>query len=147
MRATVASRISRGVTPPRRISAARARASWSSSRASIDKTLYTMSRLHHEQALVGQGLAGLPDARASLLQRLGRGRVGHPEVGRQAEGLALHRGDADRLQQVGDEVLVGLDHLAVRRLLADAAGAGGIDVEGPFRLMAVEARSDGHPSE
>src|SRR3546814_2553503 len=81
------------------------------------------------------------DVCSSDLQRLGRGRVGHPEVRRQAEGLALHRGDTDRLQPVGDEVLVGADHLAVACLLADAAGAGGIDIEGALR------RSEEHTSE
>src|SRR3546814_5690845 len=80
MRAMVAFRISRGVTSPRRISAARARASWSSSRASIDKGCSVGLRSLSER------FAGLADARARFLQRLGRGRVGHPEVRRQAEG-------------------------------------------------------------
>src|SRR3546814_12953282 len=135
MRAMVAFRISRGVTSPRRISAARARASWSSSRASIDKGCSVGLRSLSER------FAGLADARARFLQRLGRGRVGHPEVRRQAEGLALHRGDTDRLQQVGDDVLVGAAPLAVGCLLADAAGAGGSDIEGALRLLPVEARA------
>src|SRR3546814_18451207 len=118
MRAMVAFRISRGVTSPRRISAARARASWSSSRASIDKGCSVGLRSLSER------FAGLADARARFLQRPGRGRVGHPEVRRQAAGLALHRGETDRLQPVGDEVLSGAEYLAVRCLLDAAPGAG-----------------------
>src|SRR3546814_11969932 len=116
MRAMVAFRISRGVTSPRRISAARARASWSSSRASIDKCCSVGLRSLSER------FAGLADARARFLPRLGRGRVGHTEARRQAAGLALALGDTDSLPQVGDEHTVGAYHVAAGCLVSGAAG-------------------------
>src|SRR4051812_38419110 len=62
-----------------------------------------------------QCLAGADDPRAGFLQRLGRGRVGDAEVGREAEGRALHRGDTFRFQQIGHEIVVGRDLLAFLR--------------------------------
>src|SRR6185437_17074719 len=84
-------------------------------------------------ACFGQGLAqrraGALDAAAGLAQRLGRGGVGDAEMGRQAEGHALHHRDALGGEQVLDEVRVVLDRLALGRALAERAGAGRIDIE------------------
>jgi hypothetical protein len=48
---------------------------------------------------------------------------------RQSEGGAVHDRDTLGFQQILDEILVGLDCLAGRRLLAERPGAGGIDAK------------------
>ena len=69
---------------------------------------------------------------------VGRGRVGDAQVRAEAEGRTVHGGDALGLQQLGDEILVGLEHLAGGRGLAHRLGAGRIDVECPLGHRAFE---------
>ena len=57
---------------------------------------------------------------------------------RQAEGRAVHHRDPFGLEQVADEILVGLDRLALGRPLAEQPGAGRIDVERAFRPRAIQ---------
>ena len=57
---------------------------------------------------------------------------------RQPERGAMHDRDPLGLQQVFDEILVGPDQLAVRRLLAQRPGAGRIDIERTVGPVAVQ---------
>src|SRR4051812_12800156 len=68
------------------------------------------------------------DAAAGILEVLGLGRIGDPERRPEAERRSLHHRDAFGLEQLGDEVLVIAELVAVRRRLADRAGAGRIDI-------------------
>src|SRR5271165_5656953 len=70
----------------------------------------------------GQRLQSLPqlggellDLLARLFELLQRSRVRDAEVRAQAEGAAVHNGDALLLQKRSDKILVGLDHGARRR--------------------------------
>src|SRR3984957_3591612 len=58
------------------------------------------------------------DAFAGIFEVGGLGGVGDTECRAQAERRALHHRDAFGFQQLRDEVLVVLDHLARRRSLA-----------------------------
>ena len=80
----------------------------------------------------------LLDLLARLFELLERRRVGDAEVRALAEGGSVHDGDALRIQKLGDEILVVLDHLARRRFPADRARAGRIDIERAFRLRALQ---------
>src|SRR5271157_1962991 len=79
----------------------------------------------------------LLDLPAGLLELIERRGVGDAEIGPQAEGAAVHHGDAFLVQKLGDEVLVGRDHSSRRRLLADRPRAGRIDIERAFQLRAL----------
>src|SRR2546430_9144899 len=79
------------------------------------------------------------DPAAGLFEVLGLGRIGNAERRRRAEGRALHHRDAFRLQQLGDEILVGLELLARWRRSADRARARGIHVERAVGFRAVDA--------
>ena len=99
-------------------------------------------KMRHGVALpakVAQRSAGALDAAAGFLEDIGRGGVGDAEGRTLAERRALHHRQALGLEQVVHEVGVVLDHLAVRRLLADRAGARRIDVERALRPRALEA--------
>ena len=85
-----------------------------------------------------QGGAGVDDAPAGLLERLGRGGVGDTKARRNPERLALDHGDPLHFEQIGHEVGIGFDLLAVGRGLADDAGAGRIDLERPDRALASQ---------
>ena len=54
----------------------------------------------------------LLDLLARLFELLERRRIGDAEVRALAEGGSVHDGDAFRVQKLGDEVLIGFDHLA-----------------------------------
>src|SRR5689334_9017352 len=73
--------------------------------------------------LLSQCGAGALDAAAGFLEEVGRGRVGDAEGRTLAERRTLHHRQALRFEQVVHEVGVVADRLAVRRLLADRAGA------------------------
>src|SRR6202011_2753763 len=88
---------------------------------------------------VSQVAAKALDAFAGVFEIGGLGGVGDPERRAKPERRALHHGDALRLQELGDEILVVADHLAGRRSLADGTGAGRIDVEGALRPRAIDA--------
>src|SRR5271166_5691224 len=92
--------------------------------------------------LGGQRAAGAIDARTGLAQHVGRGRVGDPEMRREAKRGAVHHRHARHLQQIADEILVVLYRLAGRRSLAYDAGAGRIDVERALGPRTEQAR---HP--
>src|SRR3954467_4441682 len=57
-----------------------------------------------------ESLAGPLDAAAGFLDQIGARRIGDAKSRRQAEGLALHHRDADRLEKIADEIRVGADH-------------------------------------
>src|SRR5581483_5810050 len=79
------------------------------------------------------------DPRTRLLKRAGRGGVGDAERRADAEWRALHHRHPLRLEELGDEILVGLECLAGRRGLADRARAGRIDVESVLRPRTLQA--------
>src|SRR5262245_44084092 len=79
------------------------------------------------------------DALAGVFEVRGLGRIGDAEGRSQAKRRTLHDGDALGFQKLGDKVLVIAEHLAGRRLLADGAGAGRIDIERAFRTRTVDA--------
>src|SRR5262249_59656699 len=79
------------------------------------------------------------DAPTRFLHVFGLGRIRDAERGTEAERRSLHHRYALRLQQLGDEILVG-DKLATgRRGSAHRAGARRIDVEGALGLGATDA--------
>ena len=57
-----------------------------------------------------------------------------------AKGVAMHHRDALGREQVFDEILVGLDDLALRRFLAKEPGTGRVDVERSLRQRAMQPR-------
>src|SRR6266446_5558351 len=79
------------------------------------------------------------DAPTGFFQIFGPGRVGDAERRAGAECGALHHGDPFGVEQLGDEVLVGLQPFAGRRQLADRPAAGRIDIERALRLRAGDA--------
>src|SRR5690606_4025663 len=78
------------------------------------------------------------DALAGIRQLVYGCRIGDAEEGRETECRAMHNGNAFRLDQREREVFVALDHLAIRRCLADAAFAGRIDIEGTLGRRAFQ---------
>src|SRR6266851_8026746 len=95
--------------------------------------------LHDRSRDLAQISAEALDALAGVLQRRGGGGVGNAEGRAVTERRSLHHRDAFRFQELGDEILVGLERLAGRRLLADRAGAGRKHVERALRLRADDA--------
>ena len=69
------------------------------------------------------------DARAGILQEARCRGVADPKMRRQTEGRTVHASHAFRLQERGDEILVGLDGLAVRCRLAQGPCDRRIDIE------------------
>src|SRR5215207_3679404 len=95
-----------------------------------------------------QGPAEALDALAGVLQQRVGGGIRDAQVRAEAEGRAVHRRDALALEELGDEVLVGLEGLAGRGLAPDGLGTGWIDVERALRhgglqvLRLIEHRDD-----
>src|SRR5205823_15064320 len=79
------------------------------------------------------------DSTAGLLEVLGLRRIGNAERRPGSERGTLDHRDALGLQELGDEVLVGLQLLARRRGTADRPRARGIDVERAVRLRTADA--------
>src|SRR6185312_15797310 len=90
----------------------------------------TAPQSRRESRRLGERLARPLDAAAGFLDQVGARRIGDAKSRRQAEGLALNHRDADRFEKIGHEIGIAADRAAVRRLLADGAGAGRIDIEG-----------------
>src|SRR5438132_2401860 len=99
--------------------------------------------LGNRAALASFGLSQIAaealDAAAGLFEVLGLGRVGDAERRPEAERRTLHHRNAFGLEQLGDEILIVAELLAVRRSLADRAGAGRIDVERALGARALDA--------
>src|SRR5690606_33752184 len=75
-----------------------------------------------ETGQLAQRRAEALDAVAGFLEQgLGSG-VGNAEIRPEAECRAMHHRDALLLEQAGDEILVGFDHLSGRQLAADQPG-------------------------
>src|SRR5690606_30455322 len=96
--------------------------------------------------LMNRDLCALPqfrrealDAPAGLPEQRLRGGVGNAEIGSKAEGSPVDDGHALCFQELRDKILVVFDHLAGRRLPADDAGTGRIDVERALRRGAVDS--------
>src|SRR5690349_11956365 len=98
-----------------------------------------LTRLLYDAFRLPQIAAEALDALAGIFKVACLGRVGDAEGGAKAEGRTLHDGDAFGFQELGDKILVVAEYLAGRRLLADGAGAGWIDVERAFRTRTVDA--------
>lgn len=58
------------------------------------------------------------DAVARVFEQFRLRRIGNAEVGAEAEGRAVHHGHALLMQELGDELFVGRQHLAALGLFA-----------------------------
>src|SRR5262249_61785108 len=78
------------------------------------------------------------NAATCFLHVFGLGRIRDAERGTEAERRALHHSHALRLQQLGDEILIGAELATGRRGSAHGAGARRIDIEGALGLRAAD---------